>query len=951
MSIKIPVGVQFDAANVQKQIQMLNDQIKVLGHTVANAHKLQFNPISANSKGDMDAIIKASQKLLAVNTELQQKMKQSGQGGVASPLLADWSKMYPDVGQRLGKLRNFLSRMEMDFTRDFSKPEGATGSGVRPPRNPPKPPAPPAPPAPPPSNRGGRGNGNGAGGGNGGGWGQQGLNVLGSGFNAIGPVGGVFNNAMRSGISGGASAGLMGLVGGLAALGVGKIIGAVAEKIDKAQDAAIGMDRIYRQIGGIASYSSIKSGTLQAANKMGVSINEMIGLGSTYARAANLRRGDNLATGLEIGGGLSRGYGLDMSTGINFIGQMRGANITRSDQDSRRLGLIIGETIAKSDAFGKADEVMAAVSQFAVAQARQSLVAPNISAYGGALSSLAGMKMPGLDIQGSAALLNQVNTAMMNGGAAGEAGKNFFNTVAMRNGMNPFQFMHLQEQGMFGTKDTAFGEASPYGKTFGAGPTGDQTFYSMTRDELARRYGKGTPQYYLAMKRLTGIGIGQSETLDKMNINTVNGIGGRLQSAGIDIGKVDSRAYSDLAQIDAGKGLDELAQRYRTMKGDKALTADENAKLTKAGQSGNVEDYKQALTEIVAKRNGVETEGSQIRDNIAKLDNTTQNMASRLLEPLNVMRMALVKMAGSSEADIKAEYLKTEKSAAAKAIDQKYAGYSKLLRERDNEAAGSRNGKAMAYSSANMRAFNIKLQAEKEAAYRRIDNHANGVEEAPGGSGDIVQTPAGMAANDGSYVAGDAVTPAAKNNSGITGYGGPKGNLEGFNVGNLRRVGSKTQFNRYDSIRSGMTAMAGQLLRYQAGNTTGDQKKTLRQIINTYAPKSENNTSGYVSNVAKELGISADQEIDLRDQTMMRKVMRAMIKMENGSRGLAMAEGHYDEAYGDAMRNSNNFSAKYPQQEMKFVVDLNHQGQTTRLEQKSGQYNQPFAYKVGGAQQ
>ncbi|EDY2030042.1 hypothetical protein GTB64_004484 [Salmonella enterica] len=938
MSITIPVGVKFDAADTQKQIQILNDQIKVLGHTVAQAQKLQFNPISAKSKEDMAGIIKASQKLLAVNAELQQKMKQSGQGGLASPLLADWSKMYPDLGQRLGKIRNFLSRMEMDFERDFSKPEGATGSGVRPPR----PPTPNTPAVPPPPG-GGRGWG---------GWGQQGMNVVGSGLNAMGPIGGVFSNAMRSGMSGGASAGMMGLVGGLAALGVGKIIGAIADKIDKAQDAAIGMDKIYRQIGGIASYSSIKGGTLQAANKLGVSINEMVGLGSSYARAANLRRGDNLTSGLEIGGGLSRSYGLDLSTGINFIGGMRGANITQSDKDSRRLGLIIGETIAKSDAFGKADEVMAAISQFAIAQARQSLTTPNIAAYGGAMSSLLGMKLPGMDVQGASALLGRVNASMMNGGAAGEAGKNFFNTVAMRNGMNPFQFMHLQEQGMFGTMDTAFGANSPYGKTFGAGPTGDQSFYSMMRDELGRRYGKGTPQYFMAMKNLGGIGISQAETLDKMSINSVNGINSRLSRAGIDLSKVEAGAYGDLGQIESGKGLDQLAQRYRLMRGDKALTAAENERLTKAGQSGNVDDYKQALTEIVAKRNGVETEGSQIRDNIAKLDNTTQNMASRLLEPLNVMRMALVKMAGTSEADIKSEYMKREKAASDAAIDAKYAGYSKTLRERDQKAFGGTDGKAKAYSMANMRAFNIKLQAEKDAAYRHLQNRVNGVDESgPGGTDEsYTATPAGLAAANGSYEDAGAFTPAESNSQGITGYGGASGNMAGFNVGNLRRPRSKTQFARYTSIRAGMAAMASQLLRYQAGKTTGKQLKSLRQIISTYAPSSENRTGDYIANVAKSLGISPDEEIDLRDKNMMRKVMRAMITMENGDRGLAAAEGHYDEAYGDAMGRSSNFSKNYPQREMKFVVDLNYQGQTTRLEHQDGQYHQQHPYKVGAAQ-
>lgn len=71
-----------------------------------------------------------------------------------------------------------------------------------------------------------------------------------------GPVGGTINGAMSAGLSGGAGAGLMGLVGGLAALGVGKIIGAVADKIGQVQDNVIGLDKLYRQMGGIVSFSS-----------------------------------------------------------------------------------------------------------------------------------------------------------------------------------------------------------------------------------------------------------------------------------------------------------------------------------------------------------------------------------------------------------------------------------------------------------------------------------------------------------------------------------------------------------------------------------------------------------------------------------------------------------------------------------------------------------------------
>ena len=74
MAIKIPVSAQFDAADLKQQIQMVNDQIRVLASQVGQANKQKFEPINLRSKEDLDAFIKQMQKLLKVQTELKQTM-------------------------------------------------------------------------------------------------------------------------------------------------------------------------------------------------------------------------------------------------------------------------------------------------------------------------------------------------------------------------------------------------------------------------------------------------------------------------------------------------------------------------------------------------------------------------------------------------------------------------------------------------------------------------------------------------------------------------------------------------------------------------------------------------------------------------------------------------------------------------------------------------------------
>ncbi|EAB4417292.1 lytic transglycosylase [Salmonella enterica] len=904
MSIKIPVSAQFDAADVKKQIQIINDQIKNLANEVSLASNKKFEPVTLKSKEDLQAFISQMQKLLKVQTELQQKLKQTGQ---KNPFTADWSKLYGDKAQRIEKLRAALQWMGVEFEDNPApKPKppapgggaGGAGGGGNPPAPPPSPPRP-----------------------NQGGWGQQGFNVLGSGLNAMGPVGSVFNNALRSGMAGGAGAGLMGLVGGLAALGVGKIIGAIANKIDKAQDAAIGIDKIYRQIGGIASYTHIKDTIYGAGSALGMDVNEAIGMGSTYARAANLRQGDNLATGMLVSGGMARTYGIDPNMAATVMGGFRGSNIARNDKDLRRIGLLIGETIAKSNAFGKADEMMQAVSQFAVAQARQSLTSPNIAGYGAGMSSLMNMNLPGLDVAGSAALLSRVNSTLSAGGAQGEASQMLTARVGSANGMNPFQLRQMREGGMFATKGSIFGKG------------GDQSYFSMTRDQLRRNYGAGTDDYYLAMANHMGITIAQARAMDKMDTGMLGSAQRRLESAGLDLSKINPTSLGTITQIQSGRGLGGIAEGYLNAKGKGALSGTEREELLSALGGKDPEKLKDVLTKIAGAHGTVQTEGSQIRDGIAELNNTMTKFADNALPALNIMRMAMVKLTGGSESALRRSYEATEMNERAGAIGSKYkapleanqAARDKLI------AQGKGRQTAEGYTAftrldEERNAILAKQKADMDQARKEAHEMAYGPAtalESAGATGNTnVSGSAAVAAAEAQ--AGAPVTSAATESPGA-GMGtmpsgsGPAGNVGGGNIGNMRAVGGGWQ--RFKSAREGMAGMAGQLLRYQTKKKWGNQK-TLRQIINTYAPSNENNTDLYVSQVAKWTNLNPDAAIDLRNPEIMSKVMEAMIRKENGNKGLAAAAGHYDEAIGDAMRNPNNFSAAYPS-EVRLAVDVN----------------------------
>ena len=83
------------------------------------------------------------------------------------------------------------------------------------------------------------------------------------------------------------------------------------------------------------------------------------------------------------------------------------------------------------------------------------------------------------------------------------------------------------------------------------------------------------------------------------------------------------------------------------------------------------------------------------------------------------------------------------------------------------------------------------------------------------------------------------------------------------NPGNLRVVGSDTEFQKFNTMQEGYDALTKQIELYKTGNsdnTTGNE--TLVELMRIYAPKKDkNNPEIYADKLAKELGISIDTPI------------------------------------------------------------------------------------------
>ncbi|MNO44422.1 hypothetical protein D3C76_346650 [compost metagenome] len=86
------------------------------------------------------------------------------------------------------------------------------------------------------------------------------------------------------------------------------------------------------------------------------------------------------------------------------------------------------------------------------------------------------------------------------------------------------------------------------------------------------------------------------------------------------------------------------------------------------------------------------------------------------------------------------------------------------------------------------------------------------------------------------------------------------------------------RFAKFNSPSEGVTALAKQLQLY--GKRGLD---TINEIINKYAPASENNTKAYIDSLTKRLGVAPDEELDLSNPQTLSELIKGISRHESGS--------------------------------------------------------------------
>ena len=665
--VKIPVSAEFDSGDIEKAVRQFSGQMDRLARSVAKANNTKFEPIDSATVDDVNTVIRQFEALKRVSGGFSKRLKETGQDKLGL-FDVDFHRLYENKRAGARKALDVLQYVTAGTTIAPRMPKPEDTAGQKRDESLPF-----------------------AGGPGTNGWKYWGGNIFHSAMNAAGPGGQVVGNAVNIGMLGGLKAGLMGLVGGAAALGISKLVGSAKDKADEVGQEYIGYDHLKRSLGDVnVGFGMLKDSLRMASEEIAETYAEGQKLGIEFARIAGLSRdqAQNLAKEVAIGGGFSWSMGMDKYQGNRFFAQMRQFGVTGNDSDTRRFALLLGEGIARSGAFSKADEMMQAIAGYTSSQARMSLTAPNVEAYTGMLAGMVQSKTPGLDPQGSAQLLARVNAAIAAGGGAGEAGQHFiYRALGREQGIaDPVMVRILQEGAMFGTPANTFGSES--WNTFArrgnietpqfANP--DVTNFEAIMSALDTSYGNRPLLKLDAMTRLFQVNYAQAMALSNIHAQNPEALGGmedRLKKLNLDIKDVSGTAIPMLANIHMG-GVDELRKVTSDLwgrTGKDALSKDERNRLSAATQdantNGDLEPLRDALFKIAVTRGMQETEGSKTQSLISETNRRLSDLSTPLLSATNDIRTGILYLAKEAGLEPKVLY--------KKAIDDAY---------RDFDAAG-----------------------------------------------------------------------------------------------------------------------------------------------------------------------------------------------------------------------------------------------------------------------
>lgn len=658
--VKIGIGGNADAAKAV--INVMTGAVNKLAKAVADANKTPFKAVGVEQASkDLARLQKQFQDTIRMSAALRNALKNSGQNAAAGILNIDWSKLSidPAAAQRLrNRAFSYAARgTAWDQTNVPASPGGGGGGGGG------------------GSRRGSTRDDDDSGPSVGRGVSRVARAALRGVGGPVGQVGtGALDGAEEGAAEGGAAGGAAGLMkGGLAAAGVAiamKLGQMGAEGYSMAKDRDLSLDTLKRQMGDLGiSFDELRRMSDAASDGLGVNASEFVKLEQQQSTASSgLDRNELvLADSTRRSVAFARAYGMDPSQSVGMLGSMeRSAPIDlESGGHGRQLVAMLAEAIEHAKGTALPAEVMQALQQITATTSRLSLSLPNIGAAGSAYGSMLQDKAPGMTPAAALGIISQANSSVSNMGAAGEAGQNFIYQALQQNGsrLNPIEAMALSAGGLFGTRNSVFGEGSEIGKymhengmddellRLRRGSDGDATNFDALKKKLNHNF--SDPLWRVnAAQRLFGVGSPQqAAALLRMDDKDYGGLNDSLSNAGVSLNDVNASGLRTLAAIGRAKTPDELNKVYADVRGRTgagSFSDGERRDLDALQKAGRTDDFKDALIKVMAGKDLQETLGSDMRKSAATLESMQIALGGKLVPAVADIRNVLLYSVGKS---------------------------------------------------------------------------------------------------------------------------------------------------------------------------------------------------------------------------------------------------------------------------------------------------------------
>lgn len=406
----------------------------------------------------------------------------------------------------------------------------------------------------------------------------------------------------------------------LAMAGVQKVAGMISQGVGQAQDEAVNNDVLMRTLrDGTTDFERLRDSVRATTEGLQLTYGEAQRLSLAWTRLTNESNSDRLRDNVRFAAGLARGYGLDPGSMVQGLGRASFVG-----EDPRRFALILGEAVREGGMGGQVEQTMQALLRWSEGASRTLVTHSNMAEFAAMYAGLNATGQPGLKGANAEHLITQINSAVTQGGAAGDASMALTSRALARRGItDPYQVENLLEGGMF---------ASPASEGMG---TDTASLFEIMRGEINRMYA-GQPEYRRlhALARHFGINQHQARALESFHYADIGRTQTYLNRAGINMQELNPTALADIGNV---MGSDDLEGWRRKLLGRSDLSGD----TRKALSITQGEELREELVKALGQSGMEKTEGTRVSESMSALSNALTASGTGLLPVVNDLKMVV----------------------------------------------------------------------------------------------------------------------------------------------------------------------------------------------------------------------------------------------------------------------------------------------------------------------